>query len=203
MTDNELGEIWCASHSEDGERDHSWAPRTWLRRRRVFYLKLLGELLGGSGAIGVAIWFFREAASLKMALLLAIVVLVVLLSWGANVRLWHAMSRIARTHTLDHIARLLAEAELELRAQVWISRVVWISGALLFPWALYVLWSHADAYLSEPWRGVIGFGGLLVIFAGILWQLHHKRGVLEDEVCRLKSWQETFHDHATNVQGTR
>ena len=35
-------------------------------------------------------------------------------------------------------------------------------------------------------------GGISVIFAGMLWQLRHKREVLEDEVHRLKGWRETF-----------
>ena len=197
MTDNELGEIWREPVPEDGERDHSWAPRTWRRRRRMLHLKLFGELAGGGGAIVVAAWFLRQNASFETALLLAIVVLVVLLSWGANVRLWWEMSRIVHEHTADYIARLLAEAELELRAQTWMSRIVWISGALIFPWALYVLWSHAGGYLIGPWRGIVGFGGISLIFTGILWQLHHKRESLEDEVRRLRAWKEDFHEVST------
>ena len=196
MTDNELGEIWREPVPEDGERDHSWAPRTWRRRRRMLHLKLFGELAGGGGAIVVAAWFLRQNASFETALLLAIVVLV-LLSWGANVRLWWEMSRIVHEHTADYIARLLAEAELELRAQTWMSRIVWISVALVFPWALYVLWSHSDVYLIGPWRGIVGFGGISLIFTGILWQLHHKRESLEDEVRRLRAWKEDFQEVST------
>ncbi|MEC9398602.1 MAG: hypothetical protein VX475_13330 [Myxococcota bacterium] len=192
MTDNEMKEIWRESVGGRAERDHSWAPRTWRRRRRMLHVKLLGEFLGGSGAIGVAGWFLYRSASLETVLLLAIVVLVVLLSWGANLRLWRALSRVAHEHTADYIARLLAEAALELRAQVWMSRLVWVSGALIFSWVLYVLWVHADTYLAEPWRGALGVGGISVIFAGMLWQLRHKREVLEDEVHRLKGWRETF-----------
>ena len=41
-------------------------------------------------------------------------------------------------------------------------------------------------------RQLLGEVEVCVRFAGMLWQLRHKREVLEDEVHRLKGWREAF-----------
>jgi hypothetical protein len=36
------------------------------------------------------------------------------------------------------------------------------------PWAALMLHAHWDGYAAQPWRGVVGFGGIFVIAGGVL-----------------------------------
>jgi len=195
MTQDELAQMWQEQGSEPStEDDFSWAPRTWRRRRRKRRLGLVGEVLGGTGAIGVAVWFLIQSPTAVTGALLAIVTLVVLLSFGANLRMVLAMSRAASARTSSYVARLLDEAEIELRAQQWMTRIVWFSALLIFPWAAFTVWHRLDVYLAEPWRGALGVGGIVVIFAGLNWQLHQAKEKLEDEIERLRVWSDGFEE---------
>lgn len=58
------------------------------------------------------------------------------------------------------------------RAQSRWTRVVHRSclvlGAFVVPWGLSMLWAHWDVYAAEPWRAVVGFGGIYAILA-VVW----------------------------------
>lgn len=60
--------------------------------------------------------------------------------------------------------RLATQRKWMAQARRWTIAI----GIAIVPWALWVLYAHRDAYAREPWRGVVGFGTIAVILAGVL-----------------------------------
>lgn len=186
-----LEDIWT-THTPASPPKTDWAARTHQRRRRRRALSALGELLGGAGAIGVALWFVAQNPTPSTIALLAIVGLVVGMSWAATARSLAALARARAQTTGHHLERLRHDAQIELRAHRGYTKLLTLSAALTLGWAIVTIFLHAGVYLDAPWRAVVGLGGILAILMGVRWQVHHKIEALEDELQRLEAWTEAF-----------
>ena len=66
-------------------------------------------------------------------------------------------------------------------------------GIALAPWMVWVFYAHREAYAREPWRGVLGFGMIVVIMAGVYaWTFVKER--------KLGVEAEAFERHVADVQ---
>lgn len=68
-------------------------------------------------------------------------------------------------------------------------------GAIVFPWAIWVFLAHKEMYMAEPWRAVVGFGGVVVILGGVYAWTHVKER-------RLRAEGEAFERHIEEVKLT-
>lgn len=55
-------------------------------------------------------------------------------------------------------------------------------GAAILPWGVWFFAVHREQYLAEPWRAVVGFGGIAAILAGVfLWMRRKQRKLRVEE----------------------
>jgi hypothetical protein len=172
--------------------DPAWVARTHRRRRRAQALGVFGEAAGGASAVAVAVWFVARAPTPQTIALLAIVALVVAASWASTWRAVRALRRGREVTTGDHLAGLLSDARVTLAERRRYGKLVLLSAALIAPWALFVLATRFDLYAAEPWRALVGFGGIAVILFALRWTIRAKIEELEDEIARLEAWLSAF-----------
>jgi hypothetical protein len=63
----------------------------------------------------------------------------------------------------------------DLRWNAFARRSCQVLGVVATAWSIWMLIEGWKFYLAEPWRGVIGFGGIYVILAGLFYALGRKR----------------------------
>ncbi len=85
--------------------------------------------------------------------------------------------------------RLVTQRKWMVQARRWTSAI----AVAVVPWAVWVLYTHREAYAREPWRGVVGFGTVVVILAGVYaWTFVKER--------KLAAEAEAFERHVADVQ---
>lgn len=76
-----------------------------------------------------------------------------------------------------------ADAFVELTRRRLATELRWVTvarkwcvvlAAIVTPWGVWTFFRHKDAYLAEPWRAIVGFGGAAVIFAFVWMQTRRK-----------------------------
>lgn len=85
--------------------------------------------------------------------------------------------------------RLTTELRWARAARLWTAAI----AVPMVPWCLWVFLAHREAYLAAPWRAVVGFGGVVVILAGVLLYLRNRERKLRCE-------EESFERHVAEVQ---
>lgn len=85
------------------------------------------------------------------------------------------------TATDDFIALRRKRLELDSRWNDFSRRAAIGLGIALTPWAAWMAYTGRDFYAAEPWRAVVGFGGIVVLLAGVLYGLARKRKKLSAE----------------------
>ena len=53
---------------------------------------------------------------------------------------------------------------------------------VVIPWCVWAFSRHFEAYRAAPWRGLVGFGTVLVIFAGLFAFMHRRRAMLRKKL---------------------
>jgi hypothetical protein len=81
----------------------------------------------------------------------------------------------------DFIGLRRKRLELDLKWNAFARRATIGLGLACFPWSAWMLHAGWDLYRAEPWRAVVGFGGIVVILAGVLFGLGRKRKKIADE----------------------
>lgn len=66
-------------------------------------------------------------------------------------------------------------------------RATKVLAALLAPWCVWAFVARYESYRMEPWRAVVGFGGVVVILAGLWLTQRRKQRKLEAERDRFES----------------
>lgn len=191
MTDEELMNAWRGAQTSTPRTD--WIHKTWRRRKLLRDVGLLAEYLGGGGAIAVAAWFVYRSLNAPTLSLLVLVIVIVAASWWMSTRHYIMARSGAQTHeTKSYLSELLRVAQLELEFTRAYTRLTMITLPLIMLWAMFQLYSAAEVYASEPWRAIIGLGGIMSIGAGMIVHARHKCARLEDEVERLQQWAHSF-----------
>jgi uncharacterized membrane protein len=62
----------------------------------------------------------------------------------------------------------------DVRWLVFVLRAAVVFGLVVVAWAPFVLHAGRETYLAEPWRALVGFGGIAVILAGVAWHTRRK-----------------------------
>ncbi len=191
MTES-LEQLWRGHEPGPDAPDPEWVERTYRRRSRGHALNVVGEVVGGGGAIAAATWFVRNNPMPQTIALVVMTVVIVAASWVSTWRAVRALRRGREVTTENHLKSLLSDARVMLEERRRYDKLALLSAALVIPWALFVLVTKFDVYAAEPWRGAVGFGGMAVIFLGLRWKIRATVEALEDEVQRLSMWLQAF-----------
>lgn len=81
----------------------------------------------------------------------------------------------------DFVALRRKRLELDLKWNAFARRATIGLGLALAPWAAWMAWAGRGFYAAEPWRAAVGFGGIVVILAGVLHALAKARSKIGAE----------------------
>ncbi|MFO0741050.1 MAG: hypothetical protein U0270_34445 [Labilithrix sp.] len=81
----------------------------------------------------------------------------------------------------DFVALRRKRLELDLKWNTFARRATIGLGLALVPWAAWMAWTGRAFYAAEPWRAAVGFGGIVVILAGVLYALAEARSKIGTE----------------------
>lgn len=62
----------------------------------------------------------------------------------------------------------------DVRWWVFVGRAAAVFGLAAVALAPFLLHAGRETYLAEPWRALVGFGGIAVILGGVLWHARRK-----------------------------
>lgn len=82
---------------------------------------------------------------------------------------------------------LRAQLDKDARWNDFARRATAALGLAIVPWSLWKVAADWQLYRAEPWRFVVGFGGVVVILAGLLFASTKKRARLAEERERFES----------------
>jgi hypothetical protein len=63
----------------------------------------------------------------------------------------------------------------------FVERWTLVLGVAIVPWSVWWFAVHRERYLAEPWRAVVGFGGVAAILAGVVFWMRRKQQKLRVE----------------------
>jgi hypothetical protein len=81
----------------------------------------------------------------------------------------------------DFIALRRKRLELDLKWNDFARRAGIGLGLAITPWSAWMLWSGWAFYRAEPWRGVVGFGGIVVILGLVMNAVARRRRKICEE----------------------
>lgn len=87
----------------------------------------------------------------------------------------------------DFIAHRRRSFERDLTWNAFARRATLVLAIACVPWSAWMLHAGADFYNAAPWRGVIGFGGIIVILTIVLFGLKRKRAAIAAESERFET----------------
>ena len=135
-----------------------------------------------SGSVAVcAFWLTTAIASNGKPIHVAMCSAMFLFSGIWLTRLFTLRAEEESTATDDFIALRRKRLELDLRWNSFSRRAAMGLGILLTPWSAWMLYLGRDFYRAEPWRAVVGFGGIVVILSIVLYGLARKRLKITEE----------------------
>jgi len=180
MNDSELTRLqteWQGLGNVDAalERLAERARRELRRARRSIAV----ECIAAACSTATCAYFLVENASGPAIGLTAIVVVFNAVYLRKLFQVRGARSRDAARSLDDYGALLRTQLAAETRWLDFAWRATWVLAAILAIWSAWQLLHAREAYALEPWRGIVGFGGIAALLAGTLAWVHHARGRLQ------------------------
>jgi hypothetical protein len=74
---------------------------------------------------------------------------------------------------VEHVRLAQRRRHADVRWHLFVQRAAVVFGLVVVAWTPFVLQAGREEYLAEPWRAVVGFGGIAVILGGVAW--HNRR----------------------------
>lgn len=81
----------------------------------------------------------------------------------------------------DFVARRRQHLDRDLAWNRFARKATIALGVAIAPYAAWIAWAQQAFYRAEPWRAVVGFGGIVVILAALLLFLAKKRAKILEE----------------------
>jgi hypothetical protein len=186
--DDELRE-WRAAWQHVAETPRDFDARSILMRQTQRLRWQLGrELLGAGGTTAFYGWLlvrFRGELSIVVLCTVLLVFTGVWVGWQVTT-LWRRVTSVA-SGTDNYVRNARAELLREIAMLRAGRRISLIASALAGPWCVWWIGSHWDAYVREPWRGIVGVGvAVAITLAAYVWsrarerRIEHERTLLAD-----------------------
>lgn len=157
------------------------------RDRRRLFVSAATEV--GATCLGTAIiaWLLARSHGSPLILAMAIPILLFFGAWlarffGMRRGLFRAPAEDVSTFVDLTRKRLATEIEWMRFAR----RSTLAIAAASLPWSAWAFAARFDRYAAEPWRAVVGFGGVVVILAGLAWWIPRKDARLRGELARFE-----------------
>ncbi len=180
---------WQAEWSEIADLpafERAIGARAFRDRRRLF-VAAAGEVGGAIFGIAVIAWLVARSHGSAFILSVAIPLLVFFGAWLA--RFFEARRGLFRAPG-QTVAAFVDLTRKRLTTEIEWMRFARRSTTLLAVaavfWAVWAFVKHFDQYAAEPWRAVVGFGGVVVILAGLAWWIPRKHARLTGELARFE-----------------
>ncbi len=146
------------------------------------------EILATVFSTLVCLWFLARSRGELVTVVVCAAVLIFNGVWVTRLlTLRQGSLRAAGTELdafLELTRRRLAD---DLKWNAFGRRSTAVGALFLAPWSVWMFASHYDKYMAEPWRAVVGFGGIAVILSGLFAYQSRKRRALEADRDRLEA----------------
>lgn len=182
---DDLAALWTAT--QDTLPDVRGAYRRMRMKRWISGVFEIAACLGG---VGLASFFAFESPNPFTLVLLIGTVGAVAFSFGVSWAEYSRMSSGAPQSTSGYVHALLEDArrrERLLELGRWPTHII---AAFVFAWMMWMITSHWEVYAAEPWRGIVGAGGALVILIGVYVTMAVHRRRIRDELAMMSTWED-------------
>ena len=188
MTDDKELEGWRSEWQSLGGRQGfaDDLARNVARDARRIRRGVATEIAGGVFAASISVWLISSAHGELVSTFTGAGVLVFCGVW--TTRLLTLRQAGPSGEGLDGFIELTRRRMTDdLRWSRFTRRTTKVLAALLVPWSAWAFVTRHAMYRAEPWRGLVGFGGVAIILAGLyVWQ-RRKHRKLETERDRFES----------------
>ncbi len=134
--------------------------RLWLSS----FLEVLAAALSSAFSLSGVIWSHGQPTIVAMTA----IILVFNGVWLTRMfSLREGTYRGASSGVDDYVALTRKRLDGDIAFSRFARRATSVLAVLLTPWGVWMFLTHRDAYVAEPWRAVVGFGGVLAILTFI------------------------------------
>lgn len=186
MTEEKELEMWREEWQSLGGREglmRDLAVQAKKDARRILASKVF-EVVGASIAAAVAIWFTIRTHGRPVAVAMCAGIFLFNGIWLT--RLFTLRAEEEGTATDDFVALRRKRLELDIRWNLFARRSTIGLAIAVTPWCIWMAREGWDVYRAEPWRAVIGFGGIVFILAVVHFGLTKKASRLSAERSRFE-----------------
>lgn len=180
--------------SEDWQREGRLAAAGawWERKRWIHGISTLLEALGGLLGVGVALYF--AVSNPKPAVIALAVFITLFMGTSFAFTVWNrrTLREGLPDDTRSFLETLRRRLEVEERLLSAGRVSFWVVTLFVAVWTPWMIGENWSAYAAEPWRAVVGVGGMLVIFAGVAVTMRRRRDKLTRESTWLRDLEEEF-----------
>ncbi len=186
MKIEQFDEIWRSHQPQPADVDA--IKKQARRQKQRLDRALMLEVLGGGVAIAVATCFVSAQQGLVTLGLLAVCIILVALSVANQLAMRRTLLSLGETAVGSYLAFWHQHVHQELRFTTIGLYLSGLSGLVIVGWAVWAGMEWRAAYTAEPWRWVLGFGGIVTILFFAIRGLQKKVKNLNNEEQKLSLW---------------
>lgn len=188
-TDDRELEAWRREWQALGARalDHDLFQRV-MRDGRRLQRAAVGEVGGVLVSTAIVAWLLLRTRGMPEVVAAGGIILLFNGAWLAHYFSVHDEVLRSAGQTVEAFISMTRKRFETERKWLRFSRMWTLAiGAALLPVLVWIFVAHLPKYRAEPWRGVVGFGGAIVIWCGLLVIQTRKRKKLALEETRFEA----------------
>ncbi|HEX7666156.1 MAG TPA: hypothetical protein VF407_16630 [Polyangiaceae bacterium] len=157
------------------------------RDGRRLLVAAVGEVGGAIVGIAGAVWLVARAHGSRVVLWLALALVLFFCMWlGRFFKMRRGLFRAPAESVAAFVDLTRKRLASEIEWMAFAKRSTTALGIASVVWMAWALVAHLDRYAAEPWRAVIGVGGVLAILGGLAWWIPRKHARLTSELARFE-----------------
>lgn len=177
MSDEEL-DGWRSEWQRLGHTNGSAEElvRRATKDQRRMRAAAAAEVLGAACSTAISMWLVARSHGALDVVTIAAAIMMFNGAWLTHYfSLRQGVLSPSASSTREYVEltrkRLLVEQRWNHAARRWTVALTLV----VFPWCVWAFSRHFETYRAAPWRGLVGFGTVLVIFAGLFAFMHRRR----------------------------